>query len=71
LIPGQFCCVPDARLYDALSAMKQDHSKRIRPVHHVAEINDQGKHPEFGQWAGTTLWGVQMTVGNQRKQTTF
>ncbi|OAE10757.1 hypothetical protein AZH11_24840 [Pseudomonas simiae] len=61
----------DALLYDALSAMKQDHSKRIRLAHHVAEINDQGKDPEFGQWTAITLWVVQMAAGNQGKHTTF
>jgi hypothetical protein len=35
-----------------------------------AEIKDQGKHPEFGQWTGITLWGVQMTAGNQGKHIT-
>ncbi|MBB6285670.1 MULTISPECIES: hypothetical protein [unclassified Pseudomonas] len=51
--------------------MKQDHSKRIRLAHHVAEINDQGKDPEFGQWTAITLWVVQMAAGNEGKHTTF
>jgi hypothetical protein len=34
-ISGEFCCVPDARVYDALSAMSRDHNKRINLRHHA------------------------------------
>lgn len=37
-IPGAFCCVPDARVYDALSAMSRDHNKRINLRHHAGSV---------------------------------
>lgn len=37
-IPGEFCCVPDARVYDALSAMNRDHNKRINLAHHAGSV---------------------------------
>lgn len=37
-IPGEFCCVPDARVYEALSAMSRDHNKHINLMHHAGSV---------------------------------
>lgn len=38
-IPGELCCVPDARVYEALSAMAQTHGQVIQVPRHCGNVS--------------------------------